>query len=133
MPEVVEHPRPEVIVDIVFEDGLLHIAIENIGQKPARDVSVRFDRKFRGAGGTLEISALPLFRHIPFLAPRRRIATFVDTSSAYFARREPTHITATVTYTDAAGTAYEDAIPHDLAIYRDLVYLPRPGDSAGTD
>jgi hypothetical protein len=128
MHDASDQSRPEVIVDIVFEDGLFHVAIENIGQKPAREVSVRFHPTFRGAGGHLEVSALPLFRRIPFLAPRRRITTFVDTSSAYFARCEPTDITATVTYTDAAGAEYTDTIPHDLAIYKDVFYLRRPGD-----
>jgi hypothetical protein len=40
-----------VIVDVVFEDGLLFLAVQNIGDAPARRVSVRFDRALPGAGG----------------------------------------------------------------------------------
>lgn len=118
--------RPEVIVDFVFEDGLFHVAIENIGERPAVDVSVAFDKAFRGAGGERVTSNLPLFRGIPFLAPRRRISTFLDASAAYFARREPTRIAATVTYADRSGLKYEDVIRHDLEIYRDVVSVTRP-------
>lgn len=127
MRDAADHPRPEVIVDFVFEDGLFHIAIENIGERPARDVHVSFDKDFRGAGGEQDVAGLPLFRRIPFLAPRRRITTFLDTSSAYFARREPTDLTATVTYVDSEGRSYRDVIPHDLAIYTDIRYLRRTG------
>ena len=117
--------RPYVIVDFVFENGLFSIAIENIGDRPAIDVSVRFDKEFHGAGGRA-VTKLGLFRKIPFLAPRRRIATFLDSSAAYFARREPTDITVTVGYADASGAVFKDAMHHDLAIYRDLSYVSRP-------
>ena len=35
-----DSPRPEVIVDFVFDDGLLFVSVENIGEKPAREVTV---------------------------------------------------------------------------------------------
>jgi hypothetical protein len=126
------HPRPHVIVDFVFDEGMLFIAIENIGEKPALNVSIRFDHAFRGLGGIQVIPDLALFHGIRFLAPRRRITTFVDATAAYFARREPTDLMARIAYSDAAGTAYDDVIRHDLAIYRDLPYLHRtaaPGDT----
>jgi hypothetical protein len=115
--------RPEVIVDFVFDEGKFFVAIENLGDRAAVDVSIRFDRAFRGAGGDRDISSLPLFRNIPFLAPRRRITTFLDTSAAYFARREPTSLSVAVSYADPDGTKYENVIRHDLAIYRDVSYV----------
>src|SRR5262245_37006221 len=69
---------PDVIVDFVFERGLLHVAVENLGEAPALGVSVSFDRKFRGLGGSREMSRLKLFRRIEFLAPRRRVETLLD-------------------------------------------------------
>ena len=113
--------RPDVIVDFVHEDGLLSVAIENIGEHPAVDVSVAFDPPCRGLGGALDVASMPVFRGIPFLAPRRRIATLIDSSAAYFARREPTKIAVTVRYADRAGAGYEDVIRHDLDIYRGLI------------
>jgi hypothetical protein len=73
--------RPEVIVDVLFDDGLLFIAVQNIGDRPALDVSVAFDKPIHGVNGTIEISSLSLFRNIAFLAPRKSIQTFLDTSA----------------------------------------------------
>lgn len=115
--------RPDVIVDFVFDEGKFFIAVENIGDRPAVDVSVRFDQRFSGAGGERDLSTLPLFKGIPFLAPRRRIVTFLDTSASYFARRQPTALSASVTYTDTEGVKYQLVIRHDLEIYRDVSYL----------
>lgn len=78
---------PEVIVDFVFEDGLLFVSLRNIGSRPAYAVSTRFDKPFRGLHGTRTISELRLFRRLEFLAPGREIRAFLDSSAAYFARR----------------------------------------------
>jgi hypothetical protein len=125
--------RPDVIVDFVFDEGKFFIAVENIGERPAVDVSIRFDRPFSGADGKRSISTLPLFKGIPFLAPRRRIVTFLDTSASYFARRQPTSLSATVTYADTDALKYKLVIRHDLGIYRDVSYLHRPQTSLRED
>lgn len=125
---------PEVIVDFTFDHGLLHVAIVNITGTPATEVSVAFDPPFRGLGGEVEVSALPLFRRIAFLAPHKRIETLLDSSAAYFGRREPTEIVAAIAYRDAAGRVHQRRIVHDLAIYRDIAYVvatsPHPPASA---
>lgn len=54
-----DHPRPEVIVDFVFENGLLFVVVSNIGARPALDVTVRFDKSIRTLGGG-RISSLDL-------------------------------------------------------------------------
>ena len=120
--------RPDVIVEFLFDRGLLSIAVRNIGDRPAFKVSVAFDKKIVGMGGAKEISALALFRNIEFLGPGREIAAFVDSSRSYFARQEPTELSLRVSYRDADGIAYETTIVHDLEIYRELGYLgPRFG------
>lgn len=121
---------PEVIVDFLFDHGLFHVAVANIGEAPAYLVSVKFDKEFRGLGGTQDVSALPLFRRIKFLAPHRRIETFVDTSSAYFRRGEPTRLTAVISFRDARRRLYERRIAHDLSIYKNVAYVLPP---AGTN
>ena len=121
-------PAPEVMVDFVFERGLLHVAVANISALPAHHVVVKFDRPFHGLGGGREMSSLRLFRRIGFLAPHKRIETFLDSSDAYFARREPTRLRALITYRDGAGRRHEREIRHDLSIYRDLAYLTPPAD-----
>jgi len=117
--------QPEVILDFIFEDGLFFIAIKNIGTGPAHDVSVAFDKKFTGSDGTKEISALPLFKKIPFLAPQKTITAFLDHSASYFRRRQPTNIRATICFKDNSGTVHTTVVKHDLRIYKDLGYVRR--------
>jgi hypothetical protein len=81
MPSDAAVDEPEVILDIVFEEGLLFAAVRNISARPAYRVSVGFDQDFTGLGGDQKTSALRLFRNIEFLAPQKEIRTLVDTAS----------------------------------------------------
>lgn len=119
---------PDVILDFIFRDGLFFISISNIGDKPAYKVSVKFDCKVYGLAGTKEISALPLFRNIEFLAPKKEIVTFLDSSSSYFGREGPTKIAARISYRDSQGAKRSVTINHDLEIYREIGYMMRSGD-----
>jgi hypothetical protein len=125
-------PRPDVIVDFVFEDGMLFVAVQNIGSEPALRVHVAFDPPFKGLGGTASIPELPLFRNIEFLAPSRSICTLLDSSAAYFARQEPEQITATASYSDRSGQKFSCTMRHDLAIYRDIAFIPKPERTSPT-
>ncbi len=118
---------PQVIVDFIFERGLLFVAVINIGDAPAHKVNVRFHQPLHGLNGTKDIAALAMFRNIEFLAPHKAIQTFLDSSQAYFERREPVQIKADITYVDGQGHTYGGVIEHDLEIYRDIVYLHWPG------
>lgn len=115
--------RPEVIVEFLFDRGLLYISVNNIGNRPAISVSVKFDKKILGLGGTREISALAVFKNIEFLGPQREIVTLLDSSSSYFKRKQPTKISALINYQDLEKRRYEISIKHDLEIYRDLVFV----------
>jgi hypothetical protein len=114
---------PEVIVDVEFDRGLLFLVVRNIGDRPALDVRTTFDRKLLGLGGTKDVSALPLFRNIPFLAPGKEIQTLLDSAGSWFARRRATKITARVTYRDTDGEEHRGTMRHDLEIYRELAYV----------
>ncbi|MGQ0568554.1 MAG: hypothetical protein ACT4P5_03325 [Armatimonadota bacterium] len=126
-PEGVATALPEVILDVVFEDGLFFLSVRNIGGVPAHAVSVRFENRILGLEDR-EITALPLFRGIEFLAPGREIRTFLDTSASYFARRQPTRVTARIAYKDAGGRRYTRTIRHDLEIYRDIGYVRKTAE-----
>lgn len=115
--------RPEVIVEFLFDRGLFFISVNNIGDRPALNVSVKFNKRMLGIEGRKEISALALFKNIEFLGPRREITSLLDSSSSYFKRKQPTKISAKVTYRDLERRTYEVTIKHDLGIYRDLVFL----------
>jgi hypothetical protein len=116
---------PEVVVDIAFEDGVFFVVVENVGTASAYNVSVRFKPPLRGLGGEKAVSEMPLFRRIPFMPPGKRIRTVLDTTTAYFASGAPTAIAAGVVYADKGKRRYADVFHHDLAIYRDVGYLPR--------
>ena len=117
--------RPEVLVDFIFDDGLLFIAVKNISDRPACRVSTSFDPPLYGVEGK-KIWEMALFRNIEFLAPRKEITTFFDTAASFFRREGPTMITVSLSYRDTAGRKYSATIRHDLAIYRDIGYVRRP-------
>ena len=122
-------PAPDVIVDFDFEDGLLFVALRNIGRGPAFDVSVDFDKNLRGVEGAKVISEMALFRDVGFLPPRKSIRTFLDTSASYFARDEPTELRCETTFHDRRGRRLVNRMRHNLEIYRDIGYIRiRSGD-----
>jgi hypothetical protein len=121
----------DVIVDVVFERGLLFLVLANLGDRPAHAVRVKFDRAFRGVGGAKRIDRLALFRKLEFLAPRKSIEVFLDRSDAWFARGEPTELTARITWRTPDGARRAATIVHDLEIYRDLGFIEREVPPSG--
>lgn len=120
--------RPEVIVEFLFDKGLLFVAVRNIGDRPALEVSIRFDPALRGLNGSRDLSAQALFRSIEFLGPGREISTFLDRSDSFFSREPITRISVEVRYADRDGRRYEETIRHDLEIFRDIAFLPAAPD-----
>lgn len=120
-----------VIVDVVFDRGLLFLVVANLGDRPAHAVRVKFERPFTGVGGAKRMHRLALFRRLEFLAPRKSIEVFLDRSDAYFARGEPTELTARVTWRTPGGARRAATIVHDLEIYRDLGYIEREVPPSG--
>jgi hypothetical protein len=115
-------PDPYVIVDFIFDRGLLSISIKNIGSRPAFAVRVEFSQKIMGVEGTVEVSALPLFRGLEFLPGGKEISTFLDSSASYFRRKQPVKVTTRISYEDARGGSLTNTIRHNLEIYRDIGY-----------
>jgi hypothetical protein len=114
--------EPGVIVDVLFESGLLFLSLKNVTSRAAYNVSVRFEPPLMGFGGTVSMGALPLFRDLTFLAPGREIRTLLDSSAAYFVAEQPALVTATVTFADVAGRRKSATIRHNLEIYRRIAY-----------
>jgi len=121
----------EVILDVAFERGLLFLVVENLGDRPAHSVRVKFGCAFSGLGGTKKMHRLALFRKLEFLAPRKAIEVFLDRSASYFAREEPTQLTATITWRTPEGARRSTTVHHDLEIYRDLGFIEREVPHAG--
>lgn len=118
-----ERVEADVILDVVFRRGLLFLVLANVGDRPAHGVRVKFAERFSGVGGAKRIDRLTLFRRLEFLAPRKSIEVFLDRSASYFARAEPTLLTAAVSWRTADGERRRTTIVHDLEIYRDLGYI----------
>ena len=107
----------DVILDVVFDRGLLFLVVENPGDSPAHSVRVKFDRPFSGLGGTKKMQRLALFRKLEFLAPRKSIEVFLDRSASYFARDEPTQLTAAISWRTSEGarrSTHHPPRPRDL-------------------
>jgi hypothetical protein len=115
---------PNVILDVVFDEGLLFLSLANIGDLPAVEVRVEFDPPFSGLDGSLAVSSMPLFRRLSFLAPKKRIVTLLDSSASYFHRNQPAEFTAHVSWAGLDEKRHESMIRHDLEIYRDLPFVP---------
>ena len=126
-----ERSDPEVILDVVFERGLLFLVVANIGERPAHRVRIRFEQPFTGIGGTRKMQRLALFRRLEFLAPGQSIEAFLDRSASYFARDEPTQLTAAFSWRTPEGERRSSTIHHDLEIYRDLGFIEREVPRAG--
>ncbi len=115
-------PDDGVVVDVVFEQGLLFLELANLADRPALKVSCSFDPPLVDARGR-DVSRLPVFRRVEFLAPRRRIRTLLDSSAAYFGRGAPTRVTVAVKYRRPDGRRCVTEVAHDLWIFRDLAYV----------
>ena len=114
-----------MVLDVVFRQGLLFLVLANTGERPALAVRVKLDAPLTGVGGRKRLDRLALFRKLEFLAPRKSIEVFLDRSDAFFAREEPTRLTAAITWRTPAGERRSTSIVHDLEIYRDLGYIER--------
>jgi hypothetical protein len=113
-----------VVLDVVFEDGLLYLELANLSDRPALNVACKLDPPLVDLQGR-DVSRLPLFRRVEFLGPRRRIRTLLDSSAGYFARESETRVTAVVEYERPEGKRQTTTVTHDLGIFRDVAYLSR--------
>jgi hypothetical protein len=120
---MMEERIPDVIVDFIFENGLFHIAIINIGDAPAYRISAAFNRELKGLGGKKIISNMALFQNIEFMPPQKKITTLLDTATSYFKQQLPTDFIITIKFTDRTGKPYVNIIKHNINIYRDIGYI----------
>lgn len=113
---------PDVIIDFLSEDETLFLAVENIGDGPAHQISVSFDPDVSGIHGTTVISDLPLFQRLSFLPPGKEMRTPLDPAEQYFGRGAPTRIETVVQFESDSGAVLTRSIEHDLSVYRAPTY-----------
>jgi hypothetical protein len=115
-------PDDGVVVDVVFEFGVLYLELANLADRPALNVTCSFDPPLVDVQGR-DVAKLPLFRRVEFLGPRRGIRTLLDSSSGYFARGPATRVVVTVEYERPDEGRRVTQVTHDLEIFRELAYL----------
>lgn len=113
-----QHAQPYVILDILYESGLLYISVQNIGNQPAHHVRVAFDRSIPGIDER-PVNDLNLFQNLKFLPPGKALTTFLNRSDIYFQKEFPKQFEVTVEFQDEQKKKYQNKIQHDLSIYED--------------
>lgn len=110
-----------VIVDVVFEDGVLYLELANLADRPAMNVVCSFDPPLVDAEGR-DVSELGLFSRVTFLGPRRRVRTLLDSLPGYFGRAQTTSIAVTVEYERPGKPRCATEVTHNLKLYNELAY-----------
>jgi hypothetical protein len=111
-----------VVVDVVFEQGVLYLELANLSDRPALSVTCSFDPQLVDVEGR-DVSKLRLFRRVEFLGPGRSIRTLLDSPAAFFARDAPERVTIAVEYERPDGPRETRAVTHDLGLFRELAFL----------
>jgi hypothetical protein len=110
----------EVVLDVEVERHRVHLVLANCGDAVATDVQVTFSRELLGLGGSLNISALPVFTHLGVLRPGRALRIFWDAAPSLLAQRTPVGpFVATVSWSERSRPRQRADYHHDLSIYRD--------------
>ncbi|MDH3766678.1 MAG: hypothetical protein OER82_12840 [Nitrosopumilus sp.] len=120
---ILSDKNPDVIIDFEYDDGLLFIGIENIGDDSAYDVAVRFNKKILGMQKTKNISSLQIFQSLKFLPPRKEIKILVDLFQFYLAGKQPLLISTGIFFRNKKKQAFQNLIQHDLSIYKDIAEI----------
>jgi len=110
----------EVVLDVEVERGLVHLVLVNCGNAVATEIRVEFSRPLKGLDGTLELSALPVFKHLGVLRPARTLRLFWDaahTLLAHNGEREP--FVATVVWQERGRGPQRAQYRHDLSLFRE--------------
>jgi hypothetical protein len=112
-----------VILDFVFERGLLFITLSNIGAAPAYDISVTFDHRIPAVDGGSPVNELGLFQRLKFIPPQKRITSLVSSYSSYCTSGGPMELEVRVYFHDSRGRRHVNVIKHDLSAYRDIRHI----------
>jgi hypothetical protein len=129
--------RPVVAVHDEFDHGTraLSIAVENVGQGPAKNISFAFSRPIESSDGVV-VSGLPVFTvGLTSLSPGARITCFWDDldDQMTFLRKngiEGEDFQITVEYSDLTGSRYWNTWDVQPAIYEGLRPPKRPAQHA---
>lgn len=105
-----EHSRPYVVLSLDIQQRvMLMFNVENVGQRPAYNVTISFDQPPQST--LKDIENLRILREpIPTMPPRQVFHAYWESAFTVFDAKEPypypMHYRASVTYGDAQGHSY---------------------------
>ena len=114
---------PDVIVDFEYDEEVLFIVIENIGDDSAFDVQTKFSKKILGMQKTKDISSLRIFKLLRFLPPAKKIKIPVDLFQFYLLGKQPLQISVSILFRNKTKQKFQNSISHDLSIYKDIAKI----------
>jgi hypothetical protein len=110
-------PDDGVAVDVVCEDGVLHLELVNLADRPALRVRCSFEPPLVDAAGR-DVGGLGLFRRMEFLGPRRRVRTLLGPVG----REGPARVEITAEFQRPGERRRSTTVTHDLSVYAELAY-----------
>lgn len=124
-------------VDVIFERGLLFLAIRNNSSDPVFNVKTKFLTRIKFPPMASRpplpyLTDLPVFQNILFLAPHKEIRVFLDGYVSYMMTGQPMELKMTVEFDTPAGEHIRNNIFHNLEIYRGVGYIEWPDDQIAT-
>lgn len=120
-PPAVGTRSAEVVLDVDVEKDRVHLVLANCGDAVATDVEVKFSRALLGLGGSMRISALPIFNRLGVLRPGRVVRIFWDAAPSLLAQKgQVAPFVATVSWSERSRSRQQVDYHHDLSIYRQL-------------
>jgi hypothetical protein len=117
----------EVVLDVDVEHDRVHLVLANCGDAVATDVQVEFSRGLLGIAGSVEISALPVFKRLGVLRPGKSIRIFWDAAPALLA--DPSQagpFAASVSWNERGRPRQRAEYQHDLSVFKHLPSCVQP-------
>lgn len=128
--QIVETTRPYVIASVAPSKASPHLfdlVIENIGRRPALNLSIRLDPPPQRATETpnLEITHIKMLTQpIAMLAPGQKMSTFYDSHQDRRDREDlPTFHNVLLTYKDSSGKKYNEESVLDIEALKGTMFV----------
>lgn len=108
--------RPYVVAHLDgASSGLICVFVENFGNSPAQNVTIKFDPvpvDFQGR----PLSEVSLFKNpISFMPPGKTFRQAIDVGYRFLAEGKPTNFSVSVSYSSIHGERFSETVPTDLA------------------
>ena len=114
-----ERARPYLVFDLESRRRLMYAVLRNIGETPAFGVRIDVDPPLRNNAMKRESS---LTQHvIEMVAPHREFTDVLNGSPGFYSEYESPKFKIRMTYSDGAGTEYDEHMVIDMTFAATLV------------